>query len=397
VERCPRLPAYRPLSREGLLEPHRHWARAREEAPVFFAPDVGGWLVTRREDVLRVLADTASFSSAGNLSMPPPPESVRDRLPHGYPWATPTLANGDPPEHTRLRKLVNTTFSRARVRRLEPAVHAIAAELVARLPAHADAIADLAQPLAERSLALAIGYPDSELEALRRWLDALDVTIAHAGEPDSPALLAAAEEHARFAERCTALMAASGDGLFALLARAEPDLVTETRAQSVVMQVVMAGVATTAHTIAHCLKALLEVPSRWDALRAQPAGMAAVIEESLRHRSTVRGMPRTVTRDVELGDAQLAVGDRVWLLFASANRDGADAGEFAPELGGWRGHLAFGRGRHFCPGAPLARLETAAALTALLPLDGLRLADGAPLTPHPTFAIDALVRLPIRW
>ncbi|MGH2499640.1 MAG: cytochrome P450 [Candidatus Limnocylindria bacterium] len=365
---------------------------------MFFAPDLGGWLVTRREDVVAALADPAGFSSAGNLSMPPPPAQLRERLPHGYPWATPALANGDPPEHTRLRKLVNAAFSRARVRRLEPAVHGIASELVARLPAQggADAIADLARPLAERSLALAIGYPEPELEALRRWLSALDVTNAHAGDTDSPALVTAAEEHARFAERCTALVAASrdGDDLLARLGRAE---ITATRAQSVVMQVVMAGVATTAHTIAHCLKALLEVPSRWQALRARPAGMAAVIEESLRYRSTVRGMPRTVTRDVELGGAQLAAGDCVWLLFASANRDGADADEFAPDRVDWRSHLAFGRGRHFCPGAPLARLETAAALTALLPLDGLRLDDGEPLTPHPTFPIDALVRLPVRW
>jgi cytochrome P450 len=388
--RCPQLAGYRPLSEAGLLEPHAHWARARATAPVFFAPDVDGWLVTRRADVLAVLADTAGFSSAGNLAMPPPPAAVRERLPHGYPWATPALANGDPPEHTRLRKLVNTAFSRARVRRLEPAVHAIAGELVGRLPAHgeADAIADVAVPLAERSLALAIGYPDAELGALRRWLDALDVTLAHAGEPDSPALLEAAEEHAAFAERCTALMQERGDGIFALLARAGPELVTETRAQSVVMQVVMAGVATTAHTIAHCLRALLEVPGRWDALRAQPGTLAAVVEESLRHRSTVRAMPRTVMRPVELGGARLAAGDRVWLLFASANRDGAGDG---------LGHLAFGRGRHFCPGAPLARLETVAALTALLPLAGLRLDDGEPLRPHPSFAIDALVRLPIRW
>ena len=404
MERCPRLPAYRPLSPQGLLEPHRHWARARERAPVFFAPDLGGWLVTRREDVLRVLADPASFSSAGNLSMPPPPASVRDRLPHGYPWATPTLANGDPPEHARLRKLVNAAFSRARIRRLEPAIHEFAREQAACLPAHgtADAIADFAMPLAERSLALAIGYPESELDALRAWLRALDTTNAHAAEPDSPALLAAAEEHARFAERITALLHTAGDGddLLALLARAEPGLVTPVRAQSAVMQVVMAGVATTAHTIAHSLWALLRVPSRWQALRERPAGVAAAVEEGLRHRSTVRGMPRTATRDVELGGVRIAAGERIWVMFASANRDSAfvaDAEVYRPDRADTNGHVAFGRGRHFCPGAPLARVETEAALRALLPLEGLRLADGEPLTPHPTFAIDALIRLTIRW
>jgi cytochrome P450 len=426
----PRLPAYRPLSPEGLLDPHRHWARARERAPVFFAPDLGGWLVTRREDVLRVLADPATFSSAGNLSMPAPPACVRDRLPHGYPWATPTLANGDPPEHTRLRKLVNAAFSRTRIRRLEPRVEQIASEIVARLPAHgsaddtrpvragppqgaahdgvppahgsADAIADLAMPLAERSLALAIGYPESELDALRAWLQALDTTNAHAADPDSPALVAAAEVHARFAERITALIHTAGDGddLLALLARAEPGLVTPVRAQSAVMQVVMAGVATTAHTIAHSLWALLRVPSRWEDLRERPAGVPAAVEEGLRHRSTVRGMPRTATRDVEIAGVRIVAGERVWVLFASANRDSAfvaDAEVYVPDREDGHGHVAFGRGRHFCPGAPLARAETEAALRALLPLAGLRLADDEPLTPHPTFAIDALVRLPIRW
>jgi cytochrome P450 len=166
------------------------------------------------------------------------------------------------------------------------------------------------------------------------------------------------------------------------------------------MQVVMAGVATTAHTIAHSLWALLRVPSRWQDLRERPAGVAAAVEEGLRHRSTVRGMPRTVTRDVELGGVRIAAGERVWVMFASANRDSAfvaDAEVYIPDREPGHGHVAFGRGRHFCPGAPLARTETAAALRALLPLANLRLADGEPLTPHPTFAIDALVRLPIRW
>ena len=371
---------------------------------MFYAPDVDGWIVTRREDVLTVLADVAGFSCAENLAMPPPPPPVRDRLPHGYPWTVPALANGDPPEHTRLRKLVNAAFSRARIRRLEPAVHDIARELVGRLPAHgrADAIADLARPLAERSLALAVGWPEAELPALRDWLDAVDVTIEHLETPDAPALVAAADVHAGFAERCTALIAASrdGDDLLALLARAGPERLTAARAQSVVMQVVMAGVATSAHTIAHGVRALLEVPGRWAALRASPAGVAAAVEESLRHRSTVRGMPRTATHDVALGGARIAAGDRVWVMFASANRDSsfvADAEDYVPDRSDGSGHVAFGRGRHFCPGAPLARLEAEAALRALLPLDGLRLEDGEPLTPHPSFEIDALVRLGVRW
>jgi cytochrome P450 len=393
--RRPGLPEYRPLSPEGLLEPHAHWARARETAPVFFAPDVDGWVVTRREDVLLALADTASFSSADNLALPPPPAAVRDRLPHGYPWTAPSLANGDPPDHTRLRKLVNAAFSRARVRRLAPTVHRFASEIVAGLEARgeADAIGDLAQPLAERSLALAVGYPEAELEALRSWLSALDTTIEHAGDPEAPAAVAAAEEHVRFTDRLAALLAAArerDDDLLALLARGELEPV---RAQSSVMQVVMAGVATTAHTIAHCLRLALD-SGRW------PADVPAAVEEALRYRSTVRGMPRTATRDLTLGGADIAAGDRVWLMFASANRDdgvAADPDRYDPARRDGRGHLAFGRGRHFCPGAPLARLEAEAALRALLPLDGLRLDRGEPLTPHPTFAIDALVRLPIRW
>src|ERR671923_2746251 len=89
------LADFDPLSESGLRDPFPVWAEARRRAPVFYAPAVGMWMVTRREHVLEALRDRETFSSAHNMDSPPPPERVRELLPGGYPWTAPSLANGD--------------------------------------------------------------------------------------------------------------------------------------------------------------------------------------------------------------------------------------------------------------------------------------------------------------
>jgi cytochrome P450 len=334
--------------------------------PVFWEPELEAWVVTRRADVLAVLADPGTFSSADSAPTPP-------GAPHGHPWTPPALVNADPPGHTALRKLVNRAFQRPRIAALEPGVQTLAAELVAGLAprGRAEVIGELARPLAERSLARAVGYPEEELDALRRWLDELDATLEGTGDP---------VVHAGFAERCAAPAAA--------LAGGPPET-----AVSAFLQVLMAGVATTAHTIAHAVRLALEHPEA-------PREPAALVEETLRHTPTVRTMLRRATCDADLDGARIRRGDRVLAVLAAANRDAgfvADGDAFRPGRPDGRDHLAFGRGAHFCLGAPLARVEARAALAALLALPGLRLAAGQRLEPYPAPTIHAYRELHVEW
>jgi cytochrome P450 len=396
-----------PLSEEGLRDPFPAWARARRECPVFPAPAVGMWMVARREHVLEALRDTETFSSARNMDPPPMPDEARELLPDGYPWAVPSLANGSGEEHRTLRRHLGRALSRRRVATLWPAIEATADELVAAVEPHgeADVLADVTFPLAERTIAMAVGLAPEDVHAMRRWLAALDVS--NAGDSPAGELVAAAREHAAFARRCHALLDGGGE-VGDVIAELAACRVPRPQALSALLQVLMAGVATTAHMVGNTLRLVLERP----ALHAQlaphegaeagerHAALERLVEEGLRHTSPVRGMPRTATRDTVLDGAEVRAGDRLFVLFGSANRDEAFVDrpdEVRIDRDGGSDHLAFGRGAHFCIGAPLARLEGRAALTALLRLPGLRLADDAPPAPHRTLAIHAFKALPVRW
>lgn len=402
----PQLSGYNALSAEHLRDPYPAWARARRVAPVFYAPELDGWVVTRREDALRVLSDTRTFSNARNLDSPPPPGEVGDRLPRGYPWSVPALASVDPPEHARLRRLVNRALSRPRLVALEPSIKATAEELVrTMLPnGRGDVLNEFARPLSERTIARVIGYPEDQLEHLRRWLSAFDVTDAEAGTHPHETIVQAAMEHADFGERCARLLAEQdgrpGDHLIAILADADERTATPAHSVGVILQVILAGVATPAHLVANMVRVLVEEPGRWAAVRDDPDRVPRTVEESLRHSPSIRGMPRRATRSVVLGGVRVRAGDRLFLAFGSANRDAdflANGEAWDPDRTDGRGHLAFGRGQHICPGARLARLEAGVALRALLPLRGLRLSpDDAP-RPYPTLAVQALDMTIVEW
>jgi cytochrome P450 len=395
------LADFDPLSERGLREPFPAWAEARRRAPVFYAPAVEMWMVTRREHVLEALRDRETFSSAHNMDSPPAPEQVRELLPDGYPWTVPSLANGSGAEHRALRRHLGRALSRRRVARLWPFIRATADELVAGVAPRlgADVLADVAFPLAERTVAAAVGLGAADVEAMRRWLGALDVS--NAGDGTVEELVAAGREHARFEQRCRALLAGGGhDG--DVIAELAACPVPRAQATSALLQVLMAGVATTAHLVANTTRLVLDRAALHERLARERDGevLAQAIEECLRHTAPVRGMPRTATRDTDLGGARIRRGDRLFLLFGSANRDEEFAerpDELRIDREGARDHLAFGRGAHFCPGAPLARLEARAALAALLPLPGLRVEDGAPPEPHRTLEIHAFKALPVRW
>jgi cytochrome P450 len=125
MERCPHLSGYDPVAADVIRDPYPEYARARSEAPVFFEPKLGWWFVTRYDDVLRVLKDTKTFSSAAAIATGEIPAELADRLLAGYPWEHPSLINQDPPGHTRTRKLCNQAFRPTVIARREPELEEI--------------------------------------------------------------------------------------------------------------------------------------------------------------------------------------------------------------------------------------------------------------------------------
>jgi cytochrome P450 len=380
--------------------------RARREQPVFYAPAFGLWVVTRHEDVLAVLKDHRRFSSVGALTSTPAPypTEVAAVLAEGYP-EMPYIIEVDPPLHDRIRGLVTKTFTPRRVAELEPRIVEIAAELIDGFAAdgHADIVERFAWPLPLRVLGELFGVPQEDLEQLHRWgTDWLllqqelpvERRVVHArGLVELQRYLVAAVED-RF-ERPT-------DDLIGALVAARNEIdppLTAVEIAGLPLDLMVAGHVTVTRAIGSTLHRLFSYSPLRDHLLDVTLAPKA-IEEILRLESPAQGLFRITTAEVELGGVTLPKGARVMAHFASANRDGcvfADPDAYEPERDDIKQHLAFGKGIHFCIGAPLGRLELGIALPMLLRrLRGLR--PGAePGEREEVFFARGFRTLPVEW
>ena len=344
---CP----YDPLSPEQLRDPYPAWA---ERPPVFYDERLGLWSVTGYDEVLAVLRDTATFSSADAFAL------------RGFPRPRMLVAK-DPPEHTQLRKRMQRAFTPRRVAEMEPFIAQTCHELAESL--QSDLMAEYANALPLRVITRILGFDPGEGPALRQWTeDFLVLATPAAGDEDGgdPERIARMEA---VMERTRALIAARRedprDDVISALAALDLD---DDDVITLALELVIAGNDTTANLIAHMVGFLLEDRARWERVRADRSLVPVAVEETLRRRGSSKGLFRRVTRDVELAGESIAAGAIVHVLFAAANHDEARferPREFdldRPKAD----HLAFGRWTHFCLGAPLARLEARVALDVLL-------------------------------
>jgi cytochrome P450 len=359
---------------------------ARREQPVFHAPALDLWVVTRHEDVLAVLKDHRTFSSTGALksSSASLPGEVREVLAEGYP-GMPYIIELDPPLHDRIRGLVARAFTPRRIAELEPRIVEIASELIDELAprGRAEIIEAFAWPLPLRVLGELFGFPREDLEQIHRWgLDwlllqqerPLEEQLAHArGLVQLQRYCVAAVEDRRAdpTDDLLGAMVAAND-------KADEPLDTVEIA-GLPLDLMVAGHVTVTRAIGSVLHRMFSEPAVREHL-LDPELVAKVIEEILRLESPAQGLFRVTTREVELGGAVLPEGARVMAHFASANRDAcvfADADAYRCERDDVGAHLAFGKGIHFCIGAPLGRLELRVALPMLiLRLPNLRPGSG---------------------
>jgi len=386
------------------------FAQMRTEAPVLCQPGLDGetmiWFVTRHDDVVKVLLDDERFVRDPTLALTTEQlEGSTNRMPESFAFIEQHMLNRDGADHRRLRRLVTKAFTPRMVEQLRPRIEEIAAELLDAVEARGemDIVEEYAFPLPITVIAELLGIPVADRDRFRRWSNAV---VTPAFSPD--ALAEFGDLMADFVAYLRALFERrraepAEDLISALLeVRDGGDALSEQELFSMVVLLIVAGHETTVNLIANAVLALLEHPDQLVELRRDPARVPAAIEECLRFDGPVeRALNRWAASDVELGGQTVRRGDDVIVILGSANRDPErfpDPDVLDLDRDDTK-HVAFGRGSHYCLGAPLARLEGEVALTTLLRrLPGIRLAvtrEELRWRPVPLFR--SLASLPVAW
>ncbi len=358
-------------------DPYPTYARLRAEAPVYRNDALDFWALSRHRDVLSAFRDVDHFSNAYGVSLDPAafgPDAHR---------AMSFLAM-DPPSHTRLRSLVGKSFTPRRVAELEPRVRQLAIEHLepALERGSFDFVADFAGKLPMDVISELVGVPKADRAELRRLADLVvhreeGVTDVPPEGADAAFTLAGyyadmvAERRRRPTDDLTSdLLAADLDG----------DRITDTEAIAILFLMVVAGNETTTKLLANAWYWAWRFPDQRAKPFADPAWVPDWVEETLRYDNSTQMLVRVTRQAVVVEDgagpgrvATIPEGDKVLLLVGSANRDGAvfadpdryDLDRAGPD-GDGKAFVSFGGGRHFCLGAPLARLEARVALAELV-------------------------------
>jgi cytochrome P450 len=408
TRRCPHLRDYHPFALAYLADSYPVWAHSRNEEPLFHIPLLNAWGVTRYDDVLEVLRDPVTYSSAKTLDVIGFRDEWQARVDKAFPPAYPGLINNDPPRHSRVRKLVQKAFTRHAVAAREAEIRSLADELIDSFASRgrAEIMHEYAAPFSIKSMSVVLGLPLDMWPQLKQWADE-DVQLLNPTLEDDlrreytdrsadwfsflDELIQQRQAHPR-EDLISALISGQVDG--------EPALSTR-EIIAVAAQLIVGGHETVNNQIGLTFLQLLEHPTVLAEVSADTDLVPAVIEEAIRRRAPVRGLPRVTTREVELGGKRLPPGTHILVLFASANRDEqrfADPDAFDIHRPDIRQHLAFGRGTHFCVGDQLARLEARVTLEQFLArLPGLRLVPGQELGYVPSFIMQGLLALELEW
>ncbi len=383
-------------------------AQMRSEAPVTFLPALHVYAVTRWQEVHDVLGDAVTFASSeafsAGLHLAPEASAI-------YSLTSPLFAynpiNVDKPLHTRLRDPLMAAFTPKRTQSLAPTVIADVEDLLDSIASsgdRTDLLLTLCKPLPLRTICRLLGVPLAEAEKLSGWSDAL-IAFQTPGLPVEVQVNAAHGLRAldNYVRDTIAQKAATpDDGLISALvagrAAGENDL-SEDELVADIAVVFFAGHETTINTIANAFHSLLDRPDCWEAIAAGTLDTDNLVDELLRHDTSVMGLYRRATVDTAIGGVPVPQGATVWVSYGAANRDPAlfDAPEkLQCPRGNARQHLTFGYGAHYCVGPLLARLQLReAVIRTAKRFPDMCLVPGAIVPEIPHHGLRAPIALPV--
>ncbi|HEU5152390.1 MAG TPA: cytochrome P450 [Iamia sp.] len=377
----------------------------RDEAPLYRDATNDLWVVSRHADVFEVSRRSDLWSAA---------QGVRPKV-----AADMSLIALDDPEHTRQRRLINRGFTPRRVREIAPHIRDLAHRLIDEVQDRGEVefVTDFAAHVPLIVISEMMGLDPAERDRMYAWSDAMMAGDGHEG--DAPELHAAAVAFGEFAEMCSTLIAerhgSETDDIIGILTRAhdegglhkelksgDPNLYADGTLQDdellmFLTLLLVAGNETTRNAISGGLLALSLFPEERDKLLADPGLLDTAVEEIIRWTTPVMTFMRTCTEAHEMHGQRIEVGDRILMLYQSANRDDRvfeRPDDFVVDRAP-NNHLAFGAGTHFCLGANLARLEVKLVYEALLArLPDVRAVDPTTIDRNRSTLVVGIDRLP---
>ncbi|GAB3659782.1 cytochrome P450 [Actinocorallia lasiicapitis] len=371
---------YDPFDPAFQTDPYPAYRALRDDDPVHRHGGPHYWALSRFDDIWHALRDPATFSSAQGLTFHPDEITALG--------LAPTMVMLDPPRHTELRRLISAGFTPRRIAALEELLRAFVRERLDVLDRKAadgepvDLHQDFSSPIPTFALAHLLGVPAADRARFDPWVDAL-VSVQDEGLDldDQAAVSAVAEMFGYFGELVTARRARPGDDLISALVAAEidGDRLTDWDVLGFCFVMVAGGNDTTGNLISHAVLLLDSDHAQREALTADFALIPNALTEVLRFESSVQALARTTTRPVTLHGVEIPEGEKVLMLYGSANRDEREFGATAGVFDLYRTiprHLGFATGPHFCIGSHLAKLQARVALEELY-------------TRHPTLGVDA--------
>ncbi|MFI6034246.1 cytochrome P450 [Streptomyces sp. NPDC051315] len=397
--------AFDPWDPAFVADPYPAYAELRDRGRVIHYEPTNQWLVPHHADVSALLRDRRlgrtyqhrfSHEDFGRTAPPPEHEPFHTLNDHG-------MLDLEPPDHTRIRRLVSKAFTPRTVERLKPYVERLAGELVDGLVAAGggDLLTDVAEPLPVAVIAEMLGIPEADRAQLRPW--SADICGMYELSPSEETARKAVRASVEFSQFLRELIAARrekpGEDLISglIAAHDEGDRLTEQEMISTAVLLLNAGHEATVNATVNGWWALFRNPGQLAALRADHSLVPSAVEELMRYDTPLQLFERWVLDDIEIDGTVIPRGAEIAMLFGSANYDPAvfTAPERLDLTRAENPHISFSAGIHYCIGAPLARIELAASMTALLErAPTLSLAK----EPHrkPNFVIRGLEGLTVR-